>query len=79
MSIPQESVIEAAHYLEEHDEGQRIRKLLFCLCKKYWENDPNVLNSQNLESLLLELIQLKPNIEQLTFSLYKLVKTLIIN
>ena len=76
MSIPPESLINAAHYLEDHDEGQRIKKLLFCLCKKYWENDPNVLNSNTLETLLTELVQLKPNIEQLTFSMYKLVKTL---
>jgi len=76
MSIPPESLINAAHYLEDHDEGQRIKKLLFCLCKKYWENDPNVLNSNTLETLLGELVQLKPNIEQLTFSMYKLVKTL---
>lgn len=76
MSIPPESLINAAHYLEDHDEGQRIKKLLFCLCKKYWENDPNVLNSNTLETLLVELVQLKPNIEQLTFSMYKLVKTL---
>jgi len=76
MSIPPESLINAAHYLEDHDEGQRIKKLLFCLCKKYWENDPNVLNSNTLETLLAELVELKPNIEQLTFSMYKLVKTL---
>ncbi|MFM1842245.1 MAG: hypothetical protein RLZZ490_981 [Cyanobacteriota bacterium] len=76
MSIPPESLVNAAHYLEDHDEGQRIKKLLFCLCKKYWENDPNVLNSNTLETLLVELVQLKPNIEQLTFSMYKLVKTL---
>jgi hypothetical protein len=76
MALFSETLVETARYLEEHDEGQRVKKLVFCLCKKYWENDPNVLNSQSLESLLLELIQIKPSIEQLTFSLYKLVKTL---
>ncbi|BFM40645.1 hypothetical protein [Synechocystis sp. LKSZ1] len=76
MALSSEILVETARYLEQHDEGQRAKKLVFCLCKKYWENDPNVLNSQSLESLLLELIQIKPSIEQLTFSLYKLVKTL---
>ncbi|MEB3229228.1 MAG: hypothetical protein VKJ27_12695 [Synechocystis sp.] len=76
MSIPPESLVTVAHYLEDHDEGQRIKKLLFCLCKKYWENDPNVLNSHTTETLLAELVQVKPSIEQLTFSMYKLVKTL---
>jgi hypothetical protein len=76
MPISPASLVEAARYLEQHDESQRIKKLIFCLCKKYWENDVNVLNSQSFESLLLELAQTRPNIEQLTFSMYKLVKTL---
>ncbi len=76
MALSTETLVETAFYLEQHDEGQRIKKLVFCLCKKYWENDPNVLNSQSLGALLQELVELKPNIEQLTFSMYKLVKTL---
>lgn len=76
MSIPPDALVDVAHYLEEQDEGQRIKKLLFCLSKKYWENDPNVLDSNGLETLLAELVVQKPTIEQLTFSLYKLVKTL---
>ena len=76
MSSLSESLTPVAHYLEEHEEFQRIQKLVFCLCKKYWENDPNVLQSFSLNQLLLELVQAKPTIEQLTFSMYKLVKTL---
>ena len=67
---------QAASYLEHHEEAQRIQKLLFCLCKKYWENDPNVLGSIPISQLLQELVQAKPSIEQVTFSMYKLVKTL---
>lgn len=76
MSIPPSALADVAHYLEEQDEGQRIKKLLFCLSKKYWENDPNVLDSNGLDALLMELVVQKPTIEQFTFSLYKLVKTL---
>lgn len=76
MPLSSESLTPVAHYLEEHEEFQRIQKLVFCLCKKYWENDPNVLQSFSLNQLLLELVQAKPTIEQLTFSMYKLVKTL---
>lgn len=76
MSIPPGALVDVAHYLEEQDEGQRIKKLLFCLSKKYWENDPNVLDNNDLEMLLKELVVQKPTIEQFTFSLYKLVKTL---
>ncbi|MEB3312083.1 MAG: hypothetical protein VKJ02_17795 [Snowella sp.] len=76
MALSPELFTPVARYLEEHTEAQRIQKLTFCLCKKYWENDPNVINSISLEQLLLELVQAKPTIEQLTFSMYKLVKTL---
>ncbi|MFM7384458.1 MAG: hypothetical protein ACKO1W_15620 [Microcystaceae cyanobacterium] len=76
MSLSPELLAHAADYLERHEEVQRIRKLLFCLAKKYWENDPNILNSLPIEQLLQELTDSKPTIEQLTFSLYKLVKTL---
>lgn len=76
MSIPPSALADVAHYLEEQDEGQRIKKLLFCLSKKYWENDPNVLDTNGLDALLAELVVQKPTIEQFTFSLYKLVKTL---
>jgi hypothetical protein len=76
MALSSESLTPVADYLEEHEEFQRIQKLVFCLCKKYWENDPNVLQSFSLNQLLLELVQAKPTIEQLTFSMYKLVKTL---
>lgn len=76
MPLSPDLLAQAARYLEQHDEAQRIQKLIFCLCKKYWENDPNVLNSIPLQQLLQELVQIRPTKEQLTFSMYKLVKTL---
>ncbi len=76
MSIPPEPVVEAASYFKAHDERQRIHKLLFYLCKKYWENDPNVIDRQSIEDLVIELVQLKPNIDQLSSSLSRLVNTL---
>ncbi|MEG3436659.1 hypothetical protein V0288_05960 [Pannus brasiliensis CCIBt3594] len=67
---------DVVRYLDSHEEALRIKKLIFCICKKYWENDPNILNSIPLDELLNELVQAKPSNEQLTFSVYKLVKTL---
>ncbi|GFE69347.1 hypothetical protein [Chroococcus sp. FPU101] len=67
---------EVVQYLNTHEETLRIKKLIFCICKKYWENDPNIVNSVSTEALIQELIYLKPSNEQLTFSVYKLVKTL---
>ncbi len=76
MSLSSELLPPVVCYLETHEDTQRIQKLIFCLCKKYWENDPTVLQNFSLDQLLPELIQVKPSIEQLTFSMYKLVKTL---
>ncbi|ACK64951.1 conserved hypothetical protein [Rippkaea orientalis PCC 8801] len=66
----------SVQYLENHQESLRIRKLIFCLAKKSWENDPNILNSYSLKELILELVQIIPNRDQLKLSLYKLVKSL---
>lgn len=76
MPLSPERLAQAARYLEQHEEAQRIQKLIFCLCKKYWENDPNILNSISFDQLVQELIQTRPTMEKLNFSLYKLVKTL---
>ena len=67
---------DVVRYLDSHEEKLRIKKLIFCICKKYWENDPNILNSVAMEDLVNELVQLKTSKEQLTFSVYKLVKNL---
>jgi hypothetical protein len=67
---------DVVRYLDSHEEKLRIKKLIFCICKKYWENDPNILNTVAMEDLVNELVQLKTSKEQLTFSVYKLVKNL---
>ncbi|MDB9426757.1 hypothetical protein PN437_18010 [Microcystis aeruginosa CS-564/01] len=67
---------QVVRYLDSHEEKLRIKKLIFYICKKYWENAPNILDGVAMEDLVRELVQLKTSKEQLTFSVYKLVKTL---
>ncbi|MFN7198139.1 MAG: hypothetical protein ACK5UL_00575 [bacterium] len=67
---------DVVRYLDSHEEKLRIKKLIFYICKKYWENDPNTLDGVAMEDLVKELVQLKTSKEQLTFSVYKLVKSL---
>lgn len=76
MQLSSDVLNEVVQYLENHQEALRIRKLVFCICKKYWENNTTILNSIPLDDLIQELVQEKQNNEQLTFSIYKLVKTL---
>ncbi|ACK69480.1 conserved hypothetical protein [Gloeothece citriformis PCC 7424] len=76
MELSSDTFNEVVYYLNNHKESLRIKKLIFCICKKYWENDINILNSVTLNELVQELIKLKPSNDQLSFSIYKLVKTL---
>ena len=76
MQLSSDSFYQAVQNLENHPESIRVKKLIFCICKKNWENDLNILNALSLETLVKELISKQETVEQLTLSLYKLVKTL---
>ena len=76
MQLSSDVFNQVVRYLDSHEEKLRIKKLIFYICKKYWENDPNTLDGVAMEDLVRELVQLKTSKEQLTFSVYKLVKTL---
>ncbi|NCR53672.1 MAG: hypothetical protein GPJ10_09680 [Microcystis aeruginosa L211-07] len=76
MQLSSDVFNQVVRYLDSHEEKLRIKKLIFYICKKYWENDPNILNPVAMEDLVRELVQLKTSKEQLTFSVYKLVKSL---
>ena len=76
MQLSSDSFYQAVQYLEDHPESIRVKKLIFCICQKSWENDINILNSFSMESLVKNLITQQETLELLTLSLYKLVKTL---
>ncbi len=73
---PEHVLDEIVQFLQGHEEALRIKKLIFCISKKQWENDINVLNQVSLKSLIQELLSVKPNRYQLTFSVYKVIKIL---
>ncbi|MFB2981075.1 hypothetical protein [Microseira sp. BLCC-F43] len=62
--------------LEQHENLTRMKKLIYCACKKYWENDPEMLARLRLKDLLKELLDLSPTIEHLTVALNSVVKQL---
>ncbi|EAZ92647.1 hypothetical protein [Crocosphaera chwakensis] len=76
MQLSSDSFYQAVQYLEHHPESIRVKKLIFCICQKTWQNDLNILNGLSMESLVKELITQQQTLEQLTLSLYRLVKTL---
>jgi hypothetical protein len=57
MQVSSASIHKIAQYLNCHDEALRIRKLLFYICRKKWENNATILNSVRLEDFLRELTQ----------------------
>lgn len=67
---------EIAYSLEHHEEALRIKKLIYCACRNYWENDPSVLFFFSLKDLIQELRQANPSVEQLSNSIYRVVKML---
>ncbi|MEL4894975.1 hypothetical protein [Crocosphaera sp. Alani8] len=76
MQLSSDSFYQAVSYLEHHTESIRVKKLIFCICHKNWENNPNILNGLSMESLVEKLIAQQETLEALTLSLYRLVKTL---
>jgi len=62
--------------LEQNEQSSRAKKLIFCVCKKYWENDNNVLDTFSLKHLLEEIIELHNNRQQLRYSIFQVVSLL---
>jgi class 3 adenylate cyclase len=67
---------QVAQELEQTGNLLRIKKLIFYVCKKRWENDQNRLNETYLAGLVAELHQLAPTLEHLNRLLNEFVQTL---
>lgn len=65
-----------AKTLEQHREGIRIKKLLFTLCHKYWENDLQVLKCVSFISLVQRIQRLYASPYKLAAALQNLVDSL---
>ncbi|MHC5595145.1 MAG: hypothetical protein ACYTXC_04135 [Nostoc sp.] len=63
-------------HLEQHENSKRIKKLIYSTCKNIWENDEDTLNRFRLQELIQELCRLNPTINNLNYSLSKVVKSL---
>ena len=76
MELSIEFLPKAVKNLESHPEAWRIKKFVYCLTKRRWENDLNIVNRYSLDELLLELIRIQPTIDRLSLVMYELVKSL---
>jgi adenylate cyclase len=62
--------------LEHHPECNRIKKLLYYICKRHWESDLSRLGLVNLLLLVQELHYLAPDFAQLQQLVNKFVQTI---
>lgn len=76
MELLIEFLPKAGKNLESHPQAARIKKFLYCLTKRHWENDFRVINHYSLDDLLIELIRIQPTINRLSLAMYGLVKSL---
>ncbi len=76
MEFPVELLLTITKKLENHSEALRIKKFIYCLNKKKWENDLQIVNQYFLDQLLVELIEVQPTINRLSLAMYELVKSL---
>lgn len=74
--LPEDPYAETGHVLEQSQQHDRIRKLLFYVCKNRWESNENQLTSLNLRDLFQEFLGLAANFEQAKQLLTKAVSTL---
>ncbi|MBW4418634.1 MAG: hypothetical protein KME13_05340 [Myxacorys californica WJT36-NPBG1] len=65
-----------AHLLESDANLSRIKKLLICVCRKYWEANPYVIEQTLLTDLLQELTKAYATLDCLRVGLAAAVKTL---
>ncbi len=62
--------------IEQNVNLSRIKKLLICVCRKYWEANAYVIEQTKLRDLIEEFIEQYPNLEAARSTLSACVKTL---
>ncbi|NEQ45231.1 MAG: adenylate/guanylate cyclase domain-containing protein [Leptolyngbya sp. SIOISBB] len=72
----QEHYQQAAQSLMQHDDRQRIKKLLYAILHSTWENDPAALALNTIAELIAEVHQLAPTEGDLSYHLERIVKCL---
>lgn len=51
--------------LEHHENSLRLKKLLFYVCKKHWQNDLTIIDNAGWQDYIQELINKNPTVASL--------------
>lgn len=76
MVVASDVISSIANELSRSNEAKRAKKLVFYISQRYWENDFSVIDSYSFETLLQNLYDNNPTIEDLKALLYHAVNTL---
>ncbi|MGY6528335.1 MAG: hypothetical protein ACXITR_00245 [Cyanobacterium sp.] len=70
-------IVEAiAQAIQNHEESARMKKVIFAVCKQYWEADINVIEMYDIRDLIYEIKELYPNTKRLRKALDTVVSSI---
>lgn len=61
--------------LEQHENSLRIKKLIYYVCQRVWQNDANVIANASWQDCIQQLINKNPTLERLKRNVYGMAKT----
>ncbi|AFZ48789.1 hypothetical protein Cyast_2849 [Cyanobacterium stanieri PCC 7202] len=71
-----EIVADIAQAIQCHEESARMKKVIFAVCKQYWEADINVIDMYDLRDLIYEIKELYPSNKRLKKALDTVVSSI---
>lgn len=71
-----EIVTDIAQAIQCHEESVRMKKVIFAVCKQYWEADINVIDMYDLRDLIYEIKELYPSNKRLKKALDTVVSSI---
>lgn len=76
MEFNRECFPDVINKIETNTERIRLKKIIYGLTNKVWENDPNVVGSSSTYTLLMNLVKVQPDIKRLVTDMHNLVESL---
>ena len=76
MDFKKENIPDIIDKIERHSECIRIKKVIYGLTNKVWENDPNVINNCSFYTLLTNLTKVRLTMKRLVEATNSLIKSL---
>ncbi len=76
MKFNTECLPDVINKIESDRERIRLKKIIYGLTNKVWENDPKVVGSCSTYTLLMNLVKVQPEIKRLVSDMYNLIESL---